>query len=393
MHNNSSYSVSSVDSSQTRIRINRTSISPIIPKPRKRKSRSEIQEAEGKKIRMDEETFKKLLSDQTEQFSKTLAERLDPLTEKLSNVESKCSAIEQGNALRDQKLKDLEGEVSKLKESVKSEVKREISKELESLSGQAHVAFLSREVEKTAANIVVYGLKANDCRKAIEKMFGPKLSNGTSDIKSVTTLGKETEGKPPPPPILVGLSNEFCRNSLLKNLGTLEKGIIVEKDIPKYYREKYKSFKRKAWHLKQFLDVSTQISFQAHILTLRYREGNKGFTIVDEFFPSSNDIIKSIATKDDAKGLPPSVSVNKDNIAIAEKTVLMLGVKGESENSVREVFGMVLSDSKLKLIDNIEIIDSRAKIVCKSPNSAKTIYDSANGKQAGEVKINLALFQ
>ena len=74
MNDNSSYSVSSVDSSQTRIRINRSSISPIIPKPRKRKSRSEIQEAEGKKIRMDEETFKKLLSDQTEQFSKTLAE-------------------------------------------------------------------------------------------------------------------------------------------------------------------------------------------------------------------------------------------------------------------------------------------------------------------------------
>ena len=398
-----SFRVSNINSSQTKIRITRSSVSenlPSPPKPVKRKSISSCNLGEIKKFKMDEQILKNLLAEQTESFSKQLgnvdssikqlADRFDPIEKKLESVDRKFSTMEEGNKARDEKLACLEENVANLRESIKKEVKDEISKELESVGLHAHKAFLMREIEKTSSNIIIYGLKTENARDDVEKLLRAKLPNSSSDIKNVVTLGKEKSGKFPP--ILVTLSNEFCRNNLLKNLGSLEGGIIIERDIPACYRDRYKQFKRKAWSLKQFMNVTPQIIFQAHILTLRYKEPNKGYIIHEEYFPKPDDLIKKVTASKNSPSLPPSSAVSKDSIIKAEKTLLMLGVKGESEGSIREILGMVLPDSKLKLIEQIDLSDNKAKLVCKSPASAKSVFEGANGKQSGEVKINLALF-
>ena len=84
-------------------------------------------------------------------------------------------------------------------------------------------------------------------------------------------------------------------SDLQKNL---PKWVYFDRDIPVGYREAYKNMKRKAYKLRKFLPVTTQIIFAGHLLQLRYKDKedglNKGYTIEEEFFLSPESMAKHI---------------------------------------------------------------------------------------------------
>ena len=127
-------------------------------------------------------------------------------------------------------------------------------------------------------------------------------------------------------------------------------------------------------------------------MQLRYRENSsKGYTILKEFSPPFSTEKPNSKNKGDL--LPPSLLINKETLDEAKKDIIVFGMKNETTNSLKEILGTVLDDHKLQSITNIEISNDRARIKCRSPSMAKNIYDLTNGKQIGEVKINMSLFQ
>ena len=159
------------------------------------------------------------------------------------------------------------------------------------------------------------------------------------------------------------------------------------------YRAEYKNFRREQFKYMSFFKVKAQIIFTGHLMQLRYREdSSKGFTILKEYFPAYDPNSKKQGGSMKGDSLPPSSSITQDSIEDAKKTIIMYGVGNESSQSLKEILGTLLPDQKLQGILDIGIEKNLARIKCKNDVMAKHIFDVSNGKQIGNLKLNMSIF-
>ena len=379
-------------------------ITPAKPSKRKLSGSSDIStDSKSKMAKSDiEEMMKgqlseinKLLSDVKDDIKQSLnsdfTESLKPVKEKLDDLSSQYASMERKNEERDEKLEKLNTQMLNMKDTLKGDILKEIGREMNLKNENAHKAMLAKEIEKCSVNVVVHGFKSTEPEKDIRELAKKMQSKEPFNIIKVTTLGKGKEEKPPP--ILIVFGTEFQRNNFLKNAKDFPKGAILEKDIPVHYREEFKKFRREQWKNKSFFGVQAQIIFTGHLMQLRYRDDpTKAYTILKEFFPSEEHIAKTSTKGNKNDLLPPSNSIDKDAIDVASKTVIWSGIKSETPTSLREILGTILDAKRLDQICEIKINNGKAKLICRSPTTAKSVFDATNGRSVGDTKINLSLF-
>ena len=127
-------------------------------------------------------------------------------------------------------------------------------------------------------------------------------------------------------------------------------------------------------------------------MQLRYREKEKGFIILKEFYPSPTEVSSMITKGNKSNEQIPSRLITKNAIEEARKFLIMTGTKGETCESLKEIFGTLLTPKKLDGIEKIEVKDNKAKIFCKSENVAKNVFETANKRQVGEFKFNISTY-
>ena len=96
--------------------------------------------------------------------------------------------------------------------------------------------------------------------------------------------------------------------------------------------------KRKAYKLRKFLPVTTQIIFAGHLLQLRYKDKedglNKGYTIEEEFFPSPESMANHIKGNISDGGAAPSTSVNATSLKLQREILILSGIGSVSNLSI-----------------------------------------------------------
>ena len=341
-------------------------------------------------LKIQTEEFKRVLVDHKEEIKKSVSDSIKPIKDELTILNEKCDQMEESNAQRDLKVESIKEEMRDLKENLKDEVKRELEKELKGAREMSHKIFLMKEIEKANCNIVIHGMKTTNIESEVKNFIGTMPHTKSLEIKKVQQLGKGRDDKPSS--ILVTFLNEFQRNTLLRGLSNLPKGVYIERDIPTNYREEYKRFRREAWKYKQFFEVHTQIIFNSHIMQLRYKEDKKDFTILKEYFPKVDDVLSSTSAISHNISSLPSLSINAESIESAKKCLIMTGIRGETETSLKERLGAILTPKKMEGIVDIRIQNQRAKLTCKTSNIAKSLLSATKGKQLGDFHYNVSGF-
>ena len=140
----------------------------------------------------------------------------------------------------------------------------------------AHQTKLAKEIWDHDHALIIHGLK-NSSLDDIKNFFRVDLKIPAEAfekfrIMEVIRLGKDTD-ETRVPPISVRFAHPTQRNNALtysKNLKR-EKGIKIDKSVPKSYKDMYQAFKKQAWKLKLMHGYQTQVIFLEHKLLLRYK--------------------------------------------------------------------------------------------------------------------------
>ena len=127
-------------------------------------------------------------------------------------------------------------------------------------------------------------------------------------------------------------------------------------------------------------------------MQLRYKEEKKDFTILKEYFPKVDDVLSSTSAISHNISSIPSLSINAESIESAKKCLIMTGIKGETETSLKERLGAILTPKKMEGIVDIRIQNQRAKLTCKTSNVAKSLLSATKGKQLGDFHYTVSGF-
>lgn len=333
--------------------------------------------------------IKRAVAEAVKESASSFEKKLEPVLKELRDLQSKNEA-----RFSDIEVKLENAVTMDSLTSLKSEMKTELKKEFISDVSSAHRLALCRDIEERNRNLIIFNLQVNSS-KPLKTQVSDLLSSlhpvSPSDITQVFSLGKGKGSKTPA--IHVSLINSNIRNEILKNASNLPKGVQLERDIPPPYRLKYKEFKRKAFKLRHFLGVQTQISFSKHILQLKFREkeGNKGFSIREEFFPSPEKVIESLKgnTSDER---PPSF-LSEDALEKATRSLIISNPKKLDLSELK----LILKDGGALVRNLNAIIDGEQKegktvLTFKSPEFAQDVAQRCNKKQVGDFNIECISF-
>ena len=351
-----------------------------------------------KKGRMDEESLKAVIAsslrEQTDRmqlmFDKAKEDIVQQVGDRIQPIEQQISVVSDRCDRQEKEISDLSKEVASLKDTIKEEVRNELRSEFKELGMQGYKAALALEIEKVSRNVVVQGLKDG----GIDTIT--KINSLITDMQAQVSFRCEVKvafamGKGNNPPILVTLADPFQRNELLRNATKLPKGVYMDRDIPKPYRATYKKFQYVAWKKRTFLNVQTQIIFEGHLMQLRGREKDKGYVILDEFYPPPpSDGAQGSggqASGGQAGTLPPSNSLLGSPSIEVKSTLVLQGVFGKSEVEVKKLLEKCISPGKMSGISKVSINKNTAMILCNTPELAVDISKSCNGKTIDDLKL------
>lgn len=208
----------------------------------------------------------------------------------------------------EERFKALEDKISRMENDSQNIVDDTVTNQAKSDSSWK--AYLAREIFEAEHSLIVHGFKLAESgdKERVDRMkkFLSEKMKASDDILSkikireVCRLGAEIRnGKPSP--ILLKLGHPTERNQILPFSSNLEKGLNVDKNIPKIYQSKHKEFKRKAWKLKVLYNIQTQIVFDGFKMVLRYKKKDDGVTKYNytkywEWFPEPSDLAPTLNT-------------------------------------------------------------------------------------------------
>ena len=256
-------------------------------------------------------------------------------------------------------------------------------------------ANLAREVLEHEHGVIIHGLRIegeNDAAKVnFVKNFLRDDMKASSDmlnkirIKDVCRLGSDN-GSGKPPPVLVKFGHPSDRNQILplsKNLKK-DKGVSVDKNIPKLYQKTHKEFKRHAWKISLLYNVKTQVIFEGCNLVLRYKKHDDGVTkynYVTEtaWHPQPSDLEASLSAssnKDPSKHDTPALDLSR--MAECNKTIIITGVCDSINNTnAKQEFMTYL---KSRDHEHLEEVQFKTKgtilVICKDWSGCKHIADT-----------------
>ena len=293
---------------------------------------------------------------------------------------------------RDKKMDRFEADLKVLKESntaerLKETVRAEITSMEDTKCAASHKLYLVGLIDKVSSNLIVHGLEHKDPLQAvtdmIDKLNIPEAQSRIR-IKSAHALGKRKDASTPS--IHVTLGSQYDRNEILKHARFLPKTVHVEKDIPHAYREKNKQMKRRAWRLRTYMNVQTQIMFINHCLTLRYRDSddkNKSWLIYEEFYPSIQDVLNKQGGNTSDYG-PPSKVITKSELEKANRTLVLANLRGQTKAQAEVFIGSILGE-KISLIEEVIAKEKFTLIRCTKQESVSEIIALCkNGKVDNE---------
>ena len=147
------------------------------------------------------------------------------------------------------------------------------------------------------------------------------------------------------------------RNEILKLSHRLTKGESLDKYVPKRYEIVYKRFKKEAWKLRKFHSLKTNIDFNGHILTLKYKQPDKdnikfGWTIHEEWSPEPTDsVVPQTQQTGSSEGILPTPVLQTNT----DKSFLISGLKVDqaiTPEEIKDAFLELLGDDK----SNVETV-------------------------------------
>ena len=211
--------------------------------------------------------------------------KITDVLEEMKAVNLGLTRLSEASEQHEMKIEKLSNEMNGLRSEITEDIRQEMREELINVQNLSAKASLLKEIDKTSSNLILYGYKGEPNVEGIHGLFREMNVEdiGTIKVTKVSKLGLPKGGGPKVSPVHIILGDMAQRNKVLKAGSGLPSGISMERDIPHPYRAAYKRFKKHAWKIKALHGVHTQIVFNEHILTLRYREDGKSFTIIDEW--------------------------------------------------------------------------------------------------------------
>ena len=164
----------------------------------------------------------------------------------------------------------------------------------------------------------------------------------------------------------------------------LEKGIDIDKNVPKKYQNKHKEFKKLAWKMKTVHGVKAQVIFDGFNLVLRYKKPDDGATkynwiIEKEFYPKPGDVViaqNRATARDPNKHDSPTIDTSC--LAECHKTIIVTGVSDTitRENAGQEFMTYFASKDHVHLVKVEYKSRGTVVILCRDWAGCKIISDS-----------------
>ena len=267
-------------------------------------------------------------------------------------------------------------------QGIKEDIRKEVAADVRKDCSASFKLSLAEEIRKVERNLIVHNLGTNNAREtfidAIRATGWTEEQMSDIGIISAIKLGRNER-----PPYLITFRDTFKRNEILK-VASKVNGLRIDRDIPVSYRAAFKKYNKKAFHLRTLLKVRTSIIFSGHMLQLRYKdEGeNKGYTIVDSFFPTPQNVLDSQVNNNIVGGTNPSTSINKDTLEAAKLVLIARNPNNLSE----EIMGIQLKTimgrdfTKIANVKNqkkVTLLECRTKGDCKKLQKYNQAKDGA----------------
>ena len=371
-------------------------ISENIESKKSRMDPIEMQQTIQEAIKQSADAYKSVMEDNNDKIVAAMDLKLAPLVSEVATLSNKYETLHTESIKQSKDMSSMRDSIREMKDTLKEEIVQELSSKSSPNNMSAYKYTLSVENEKVSCNLLVHGFKSAKPKEDIVNLLA-SLSIPTSvtyQINSVVKLGKD--GGERNPSILVTFQNGFQRNEMLRFAKNLPKGVYFDRDIPVGYREAYKNMKRKAYKLRKFLPVTTQIIFAGHLLQLRYKDKedglSKGYTIEEEFFPTPESMANHIKGNISVGGAAPSTSVNATSLKLARETLILSGIGNVSNLSIDAILKKTLKKHEHDSILKIEVEKGSAIITCDSKTLCQQIYKNYNGKTIDGLKLNIDSF-
>lgn len=356
----------------------------------------EMQQTITEAIKQSADAYKAVMEENNDKIVAAMDLKLAPLVSEVATLSNKYDTLHTEYVKQGNDMSSMRDTIEQMKDTLREEIVQELSSKSSPNNMSAFKYTLSVENEKVSCNLLVHGFKSAKPKEDILNLFS-SLSIPTSvtyQITSVVKLGKD--GGERNPSILVTFQNGFQRNEMLRFAKNLPKGVYFDRDIPVGYREAYKNMKRKAYKLRKFLPVTTQIIFTGHLLQLRYKDRedgvNKSYTIEDEFFPTPESMANHIKGNISNGGTTPSTSVNETSLKIARETLVLAGIGNANNLSIDAALKKILKKHEHDSILKIEVEKGSAIITCDSRTLCQQICKNYNGKTIDGLKLNIDSF-
>lgn len=356
----------------------------------------EVQKTITDAIKQSADAYKAVLEENNSKLISAMDLKIAPLGKEVAVLSEKYDSMHSEITSQGRDMSSLTDTVEQMKASLKAEIVQELTSKNSPNNLSAYKYNLSVENERVNCNLIVHGLKSSNPEEDITSLLS-KLSIPSTvsyKIMSVIKLGKD--GGERSPSILVIFQNVFQRNEMFRFAKNLPKGVYFDRDVPLGYRVAYKNMKRKAYKYRKFLHVNTQISFSGHLLQLRYKDkeggSEKGYTIVDEFYPSPEDNANHIKGNHSKGGATPSTSVNDAAMKKARETFILSGIDKSSILTIDSALKKLLKKHEHDSILKIDIDKGNAIITCDSKTLCQQICKNYNGKSSDGLKLNIELF-
>ena len=323
-----------------------------------------------------------------------LTNALLPLKSSIDDISNRTWQTEKDISTLKQTVTDIQDNLDI--EKIKEDVKKDMCSDKEEKNSIAHKLYLVNSIDKAAGNLIIHGLRTTDnIQRDVENMLSSIGMSGEMiekvKIKNCYTLGKNDGERPAS--VMIQLSNSHDRIEILKYAKNLPKGIYFKKDIPSGYREKSKEFERKAYKLRSFMGVQTQISFVNHVMQIRYRDNStKAFTVHEEFYPSPQECFSKQKGNFAEEG-SPSKSVNTASVEVAKRSFIISNLKDiRREEAVREIGERLDEGEMYEHIEEVQVNERFTLVRCKDIDSMGKIIAKCRAEEIGEEALKCEIF-
>ena len=292
-------------------------------------------------------TNENLLKALEERLIAPLGVKIDNLAEQLKVQTDEIKGVKERMDNFDSRMDNFEKTQTETNERIKREIKQEIRNEISDSGDVSYHVMLIGEINKLANNVIVSGLGRGNQEALFRAMCIEQLKMDQASVVSMQIRGHFFLGKSDNveklPPVCFKLGSVDDRTSIFNHTKNLKKGcgINIEKDVPTCYRAKYKLWKAKARKDKSFINKSTRVDFNGHILQKKWRmNADEAWTIEDSYFPTPAEFRKHHLKKGNvAEGGHLRPSIDEAQLDQARRTIRIIN------NPIKEVDNLVAAIS------------------------------------------------